>query len=139
MEYLLIALATCISTVLVYFVVQKAKRSSEVVKVKVSQSRTYDLLAPFVIPIDSRRYVKRQSINHLEKTQIRILMTEDKAYWIKDNSFYSADMANGIIIEESTKTVDIMGMDEVELEKMIFIIDTLTEGKANDYRDSRDS
>jgi hypothetical protein len=37
---------------------------------------------------------------------------------------------------DSVKPVDIMGMDAVELEKMIFIIEKLTEGTANDSGDS---
>lgn len=139
MDYLLISFITLLGTLIIYSIVQKAKKSTQSISVKVSQSRTYGLLAPYILPMNYRRNTNRQSFNHLEKTLIKILFINDKAYWIKDNMVYVASTKNGIILEESTKTVDMMGMNEVELEEMVFIIDKLTEGKANDYRNSRDS
>jgi hypothetical protein len=44
-----------------------------------------------------------------------------------------ADMENGVIDKETTRTVDIMGMDEVQLKKASYIVDKLTDGIRNDY------
>jgi len=59
-------------------------------------------------------------------------MYNRNAYWIKDNTVYSADILDGIIQEDSTKKVDIMSMDKVQLDEMIYIIDMLTEGASNE-------
>ena len=56
-------------------------------------------------------------------------MVENKAYWVKDNLFYVADMENGIIDADSTRPLDIMSMDKVQLDKILFIIDRLKDGE----------
>lgn len=77
-----------------------------------------------------------QSRKIFEKNQMRIVFSEDKAYWIKNNTFLQADLINGEIDDSTTKVVDIMTMDKVELDKMIFIVQKLTEGMSNDGRGS---
>jgi hypothetical protein len=59
-------------------------------------------------------------------------MTEHHAYWIANNALQVAKIIDGIVQEDSAKKVDMMGMDKVELEEMIFIVEKLTEGKSND-------
>lgn len=61
-----------------------------------------------------------------------MLTTETQAYWIKNNTVYVAEIENGIVLNETTKVVDIMGMDKVQLDEMMFIIEKLTEGNIND-------
>ena len=69
-----------------------------------------------------------------EKNKQRMIFTENRAYWIKDNAFYQADLLEtGEIDNSTTKVVDTMTMDKVELDKMIFIVQKLTEGKRNDF------
>jgi hypothetical protein len=68
-----------------------------------------------------------------QKNQQRMIFTEDKAYWIKDNAFYEAKVVDGEIDKENAKVVDTMAMDKVELDKMIFIVEKLTEGIKNDF------
>ena len=65
---------------------------------------------------------------------MRVMFLEDKAYWIKDNAFFTANVFDGIIDEESTSRVDIMGMDDVQLKEMSFIVDKLTEGIDDENR-----
>jgi hypothetical protein len=67
---------------------------------------------------------------------VRVMVVDDQAYWIKDNTFFTADMVDDNLDNDSTRTVDTMGMDEVQLKKMIFIVDKLTEGTSNDRGDS---
>lgn len=65
---------------------------------------------------------------------MRVLFVEDKAYWIKDNSVYSANVFDGIVDEESAFKLDIMGMDAVELKEISFIVEKLTEGVDDENR-----
>ena len=58
---------------------------------------------------------------------------DNQAYWIKDSIFYMADMSNdGGVDKDTTRRVDTMTMDKVQLKKMMFIIEKLTEGLEND-------
>jgi hypothetical protein len=73
-----------------------------------------------------------QSKVYNEKTNIRVIIMDDVAYWIKDNIFYMANMVNGFVDKDTTRTVDTMAMDKVQLDKMLFIMDRLREGKRDD-------
>jgi hypothetical protein len=77
-------------------------------------------------------------MNHYDGTKVRILFTDDQAYWIKDNAVFAAplDPESGLILDDHAKEVDMMGMDKVQLNEMMFIVDKLTEGKENDNRSS---
>ena len=60
------------------------------------------------------------------------------AYWIKDNQFYQSNINEQGIDKENSRVVDTMGMDKVQLDKMLFIMDKLREGINDDSRGSRD-
>lgn len=79
---------------------------------------------------------KTQATNHYDKNRVKVIITDSKAYWIRDNAVYEADVISGIVQENSTKVVDMMALDEVKLKDMMFIIDKLTEGQTNDSGDS---
>ena len=68
---------------------------------------------------------KAQSKNHLNESHIKVIINKGMAYWIKNNLFYTARVVDGEIDKENAKVVDTMGMDKVELDKMLFIIDQL--------------
>jgi hypothetical protein len=76
--------------------------------------------------------IATQSRKILEKSQTRIVFSEDRAYWIKNNMFLHAELVNGEIDDSTTKVVDTIAMDRVELDKMAFIVQKLTEGTTND-------
>jgi hypothetical protein len=96
-----------------------------------SQSYFYDVIKvtlPIMEMLQPRRKRVSQSTKEQAKHTLRILVVDNEAYWIKNHAVYSSQIIDGILDEESTKVVDIMGMDKVELDKMVFIIDKLTEG-----------
>jgi hypothetical protein len=75
---------------------------------------------------------KTQSSLYEEKTNLRVIILDGYAYWIKDNKFYEAPMVNQNIDKDSAVIVDTMGLDRVQLDKMLFIMDRLREGLDND-------
>lgn len=75
---------------------------------------------------------RTQSYNHEEKTNFRVVIVDGFAYWIRDNKIYEADMREDGIDKDSARVVDTMSMDKVQLEKIVFIVDTLREGLDND-------
>jgi len=89
-----------------------------------TQAAGHYLFSPPPSPTQSRKI--------LEKNQTRIIFSEDRAYWIKNNMFLHAELVNGEIDDSTTKVVDTIAMDRVELDKMAFIVQKLTEGIIND-------
>jgi hypothetical protein len=55
------------------------------------------------------------------------MFIENNAYWIDNNVVYKAKTNNDEIDNNTVEKVDIMTMNKVELDNMIFIIDKLTE------------
>lgn len=98
-----------------------------------SQSAIHHLISPFITK-DKLSKTKRttQTRKHFDKTNLRVIIVEDEAYWIKDNIFYTARMTNEGVDKDTTSVVDTMGMDKVQLDKMLFIIDQLRDGKKDD-------
>lgn len=128
----IIALGSAALTIIFkkYIITNKTK-----VQVLISQSKMYDAIADKTIMIPMRKeFVETQSTMFYKRNSTRILFTEDNAYWIKNNNVYRADIGeSGEILEESAKPLDMMSMDKVQLDEMMFIVEKLTEGN-NDNR-----
>jgi hypothetical protein len=77
-----------------------------------------------------------QSKIHYDKTNIKVIIFDNSAYWIKDNIFYKAPLVDQLIDKEAAEQVDTIHMDKVQLDKMLFIMDKLREGINDDSRGS---
>jgi hypothetical protein len=87
----------------------------------------------------SRKIMNRtQSKMHHDKTNVKVIILDNQAYWIKDNIFYKAPLDGQSIDKESAEQVDTIHMDKVQLDKMLFIMDKLREGINDDSRGSGD-
>lgn len=109
------------------------KVASKDYKYKFSQSSLHELIKPLLpddLFIPERKIT--QSFLHEQKTNLRVIILDGYAYWIKDNTVFKSPM-NGLDIDkDATEVVDIIGLDKVQLDKMIFVIDKLREGLPND-------
>ena len=63
---------------------------------------------------------------------IKIIVIEDKAYWVKDNVFYFAETNGGDIVDVTAKPVEISEMSKQDIDKMLFILDNLRKGNEHD-------
>ena len=85
----------------------------------------------------SRKLVtKTQSTKHYDKTNVKVIILDNQAYWIKDNIFYRAPLVGQSIDKDLAEEVDTISMDRVQLDKMLFIMDKLREGINDDSRGS---
>jgi len=82
--------------------------------------------------------IKTQSRKYHDKMNIKVIIVDQNAYWVKDNIFYVAPMIDEHINNDMVQEVDTMTMDNVQLEQMLFIMDKLREGIDNDSRSSGD-
>jgi hypothetical protein len=109
----------------------------ETKKYRFSQSSLHEMIKPLIPPdLFKTKQRKTQSIMHEERTNLRVIVLDGFAYWIKDNKIYEADIINDGIDKDSARVVDTMSMDKVQLDKIVFIVDTLREGLENDSGDS---
>ena len=136
MEYLLGSLGTLLT---IWLVSYRVSRSTSRVKIQpplYSQSQTFQLTRFTVggqnYTIYDESPLKTQSTEFFDKRHTRIVIYDDQAYWILNQKLYSAEFDGKEVLKDSAKEVDTMGMDKVELDKMVFIVDLLTEGSSND-------
>lgn len=102
--------------------------------VRRTQSYLYKLLTELSMLENIKQSKPKQSDKYLNRHHIKVMILEDKAYWIKDNQLYVADMIDGQIDGNSSREVDTIAMDHVELEHTMFVVEKLTEDDDNDYR-----
>ena len=97
-----------------------------------SQSLIYETLKPFITLDKEPKTIKTQATEFEKKQYIPVVLVDQQAYWISNNTLFVADENNGTIDKDTTRAVDTMAMDKVQLDKTIFIVDTLTEGAQDD-------
>jgi hypothetical protein len=117
-----------------YILNNKLINETKASKIVYRQSHIFSLIAPAIpyMPLEIEIRPTQSFLND-QKNKQRMIFTEDKAYWIKDNTFYEAEVVDGEIDKNTTKVVDTMTMNKVELDKMVFIVQKLTEGNRNDF------
>lgn len=140
MEYLTGALVAIIFGSLLRIVFNKILfdnyRNEQQSVIKYSQSHVYSLVGQMLYDQEfAASSPDSQSSRYYDKAYTRVVVAENKAYWIKDNIFFVADLIGNEVNHETARQVDTMAMDDVELKKMIFIVEALTGGD-NDSRSS---
>jgi len=126
MEYLLGSIVTLVTMTIVSRLVRKTEKEIFTVKVNFRQSRKHELVKDYIFT--KQEASNTQSSKHYGKQWSKVVLSGDMAYWIEDNAVYSAKHDGAGIVMETKKIVDMMGIDKVELDKMILIVDRLTEG-----------
>jgi hypothetical protein len=138
-EYFLGSLLTILTLIFASKVFSKKTEEYKVSPIAYTQSYAHDLISPLMPPgglTGAYKPLVSQAQSHQDKTNVRVIFVDNKAYWISNNQFLVADAENGMVVNDTATRVDTMAMDSVELDKMVFIVDKLTEGKQNDSRDS---
>ena len=102
-----------------------------------NQSSIYESIKPFIILEKALKVIKTQATEFDKKQYIPVVLVDQQAYWISNNTLFVADEIDGAIDKDTTRAVDTMAMDKVQLDKTIFIVDTLTEGAQDDNWNSR--
>ena len=82
--------------------------------------------------LNNKKEIESQSAKHAASTMIKVIVIEEKAYWVKDNIFYFADTSNGDVVGTTAEPVDISAMSKKDIDKMLFILDNLRKGKKDD-------
>jgi hypothetical protein len=133
MEFLLgTVTTTLVIFIFIVFLINKRNKREPFFLIRYSQSHIHSILSPLLPQVDqiTKAVVKNnQSRKHLKDTNVKVLIVEGKAYWTKNNVFYVSNIVDGDIDKNNAQVVDTMGMNKVELDKMLFIIDQLRKGE----------
>lgn len=139
MEYFLGSLVTLIIIV----VLEKAIKNNPVnhKPLRHSQSYIHQVFYGHLLASQQLPPLETQATKHSSATQkeMRVVIHENEAFWILGNTLFTATLAEGEIDRDSTKIVDTMALDKVELNKLMIIVEKLTEGLTeNDNRNPGD-
>jgi len=128
LEYLIGSMITAMSIMLTYKWSMRNLISKKGIKIFASQSRTAELMKSIFMKEESFPAATTQSMKHFDSINLRILVIEQEAYWIKNNAVFVAKIINGEIEKDTAVEVDTMAMDKVQLNKIMFIVEKLKEG-----------
>ena len=139
MEYFLGSVITMVAMFVATKLISSEKNVIKENPFRYSQSHIHEIISPLVPNLrEYKKIISRQSRNQEEKTNIKVVIFDNKAYFVRDAKFYCAEMHGTEIDGANATLVDTMGMDKVQLDKMLFIMDQLRDGKKNDSGDSGD-
>ena len=138
MEYLLGSLVTLLTLFIAAKKLNSSKTMNLKVNVKYNQTRAFELARPLhlleeMVDMVTTKRVSQTS-NFEDSLHIKVVISDDEAYWISNNIFYVADVRDRMVVQESARAVDTMTMDDVQLKKITEIVEILREEENNDRR-----
>jgi hypothetical protein len=114
-------------------IVMNRKRKKSFNKVLYRQSDMHNILKDFFFKdIFDDKVVTSQSKIWRDKQTTKVVIIDQKAYWVSNNMFYVGDTVNGKVSPETGRPLDTTKMSKKEIDKMLFILDNLKNGKIND-------
>ena len=119
---------------LAIIVIMNKKIAKKMSRTLYSQKDTHELFKYFFAIDSSNDRKKRfsQLTKHTEKSMIKVMVIDQEAYWVSDNTFYVAKAIDGEVEPGSAEPVDIENMSKNDINKMLFILDNLQDGNKND-------
>jgi hypothetical protein len=132
MEYILLVGLTIAASWFIIRVIRKSARKG-FSQTLYSQSDIHNLLKYFFsLNIDNNEKHPSQLTKRKEKDMIKVIVMGNLAYWVSENIFYVAEAVDGEVVPETAEPVDTNSMSRRDLDKMLFILDSLKNGKKND-------
>jgi hypothetical protein len=132
MEYILLVGLTIAASWFIIRVIRKSARKG-FSQTLYSQSDIHNLLKYFFsLNIDNNEKHSSQLTKRKEKDMIKVIVMGNLAYWVSENIFYVAEAVDGEVVPETAEPVDTNSMSRRDLDKMLFILDSLKNGKKND-------
>ena len=114
-------------------IVMNKKRKKSFNKILYRQSDMHNMLKHFFFKdIFDDKVITSQSKIWKEKQTTKVVIINERAYWVSNNIFYVGDTLNGKVRPETGKPLDTANMSKKEINKMLFILDNLKNGKIND-------
>jgi hypothetical protein len=132
MEYLLLFLLI-IPMYVIYRMINIGKKISIKKPPLMTQARAIAMVAKlYSIAEKNNKPKKTQATEFFDKTHPRILILEDGGYWISNNAVYYASFDDEGLDTDNAVQLDTTHMNDVELKKLMFIVEQLTKELGNE-------
>lgn len=117
-------------------------------KIRGRQSTIHEIIQNF-LPTNSdfikvliakkkKEHPSQQSRQKYNTDKIKVVVVEDKAYWIQNNTFYQTVVTENGDIDQSLATpVDTTNMRQEDMDRLMLILDDLRSNENNDGGSSR--
>ena len=136
MEYLFPILLTILSFCFIIIVLKKIEKKF-LKPITYKQSDIYKVIKT-INSINQPKVEKKSQLDKmLEENVVNVIVLDNKAYWVLNNVFYTADYVDGTVDGETTQPIDTSDMSKDDIDKMLFILDKLGDGKNYDSGGSR--
>jgi hypothetical protein len=130
-HFIVIGLTLTVFCSIIIFINKKEKKSFA--KNVYRQSDMHNMLKDFFFKdINNDKVFTSQSKIWKEKQTTKVVILDQKAYWISNNIFYVGEAVDGKIKPETGVPLDTSNMSKKEIDKMLFILDNLKNGNIND-------
>ena len=97
------------------------------------QSDIHKLLKYFFsIRLPNNEGPSSQLTKRKEKNMTKVIFVDNQAYWVSENTFFVAESINGEIQRQTARPVNTNGLSKIDLNKMLFVLDSLKNGSKND-------
>lgn len=136
MEFItpLILLPICFYIVVVFL---KKIEKNFLTKIKYSQSYFYNISKQYKVVKTEKIKKTSQLSERLDKSSISVVVLDNKAYWVANNIFYSANFIDGKVETDSIRPIDSNALSKEDLDKMLLILDKLGDGNNSDSGGTR--
>jgi len=129
----LIAAGLTLPFVWVILKLMRKKARKRFSKTLYCQSDVHKLLKYFFsIRLSNNEEPISQLTKRKEKNMTKVIFVDNQAYWVSENTFFVAESVNGEIQRQTARPVNTNGLSKVDLNKMLFILDSLKNGSKND-------
>lgn len=129
----LIAAGLTLPFVWVILKLMRKKARKKFSKTLYRQSDVHKLLKYFFsIRLSNNEEPISQLTKRKEKNMTKVIFVDNQAYWVSENTFFVAESVNGEIQRQTARPVNTNGLSKVDLNKMLFILDSLKNGSKND-------
>jgi hypothetical protein len=136
MQYLIASGLTLIVSWAILIVIKK-KNNKKYSYLPYRQSDMHNILKYF-FSLNEKEKAKPLSQFHkrLEEGMLKVIVVGNEAYWVVDNVFYVADAFENQVDPETARPVNVENMSKPDMEKMLFILDSLKDGEVENDRSS---
>ena len=118
-------------------IVIKKKNNKKYLSSPYRQSDMHEILKYFFsLNVKEKDKPLSQFQKRLDESMLKVIVVENKAYWVLNNVFYVADAFENQVNPETAKPVDVEDMSRPDMEKLLFILDSLKDGEVENDRSS---
>jgi hypothetical protein len=124
--YILIKIKILLNQKKLYFLKTKGRQSTIHELVRNFLPTNEDFIKILIARKGYQNHPSKQSNQKYQKDKIKVVVIEDKAYWVQDNTFYETIVTeDGNIDQSLAKPINIDEMKKEDVERLMLILDDL--------------